>query len=171
MAMLPLLDVIHKPCALNMRTDLSINWFNLLQRGQHKHGSLAHTRFGLAQDVHAQDSLWDAFMLDWIKNTKTRVRIDHWHYCCSNNYFWAIVQSTQTSGSPAGMVKFSRTWKAEPVTVKALIQLATVDIQFGFCLKLFLYILMLQTESHSSSVQEHIQILLLIQWNQVTCVQ
>lgn len=45
-------------------TNLSIDGFNLLQCGQHKHGGLAHTRFGLAQDVHAQDSLWDAFVLD-----------------------------------------------------------------------------------------------------------
>lgn len=47
-----------------MRTNLSINGFNLLQGGQHKHGRLAHTRLGLAQDVHTQDGLWDAFMLD-----------------------------------------------------------------------------------------------------------
>lgn len=47
-----------------MRTDLSIDRFDLLQCRQHKHGSLAHTRLGLAQDVHAQNSLRDAFMLD-----------------------------------------------------------------------------------------------------------
>lgn len=47
-----------------MCTDLSINGFNLLQGGQHKHSRLAHTRLGLTQDVHAQDSLWDALMLD-----------------------------------------------------------------------------------------------------------
>lgn len=54
-----------------MYTDLSINGFNLLQGGQHKHSRLAHTRLGLTQDVHAQDSLWDALMLDCrIKHSK-----------------------------------------------------------------------------------------------------
>lgn len=57
-----------------MCTDLSINGFNLLQGGQHKHSRLAHTRLGLTQDVHAQDSLWDALMLDCrIKTQKKRL--------------------------------------------------------------------------------------------------
>ncbi|KAF3846834.1 hypothetical protein F7725_003912 [Dissostichus mawsoni] len=38
--------------------------FDLLQRGQHEHGRLSHTGLRLAQDVHAQDRLWDALMLD-----------------------------------------------------------------------------------------------------------
>ena len=62
--MLCLLNQILRHNVLNLCTDLSINGFELLQGGQHKHGRLAHTRLGLAQDVHAQDGLWDAFMLD-----------------------------------------------------------------------------------------------------------
>ena len=54
----------HKTQVFNMCTDLSINRFNLLQGGQHKHSRLAHTRLGLTEDVHTQDSLWDALMLD-----------------------------------------------------------------------------------------------------------
>lgn len=61
-----------------MCTDLSINGFNLLQGGQHKHSRLAHTRLGLTQDVHAQDSLWDALMLDCrIKTQKKGFRVVH----------------------------------------------------------------------------------------------
>lgn len=36
----------------------------LLERGQDEHGRLAHTGLGLAQNVHAQDGLWNALMLD-----------------------------------------------------------------------------------------------------------
>lgn len=61
---------------LFVRTNLSINGFDLLQRGQHEHGRLAHTRFGLAQDVHAQDGLWDAFMLDWSKKQTHTEELD-----------------------------------------------------------------------------------------------
>lgn len=43
---------------------LSINRLNLLKRGKNKHSSLAHARFGLTKDVHAQNGLWDAFMLN-----------------------------------------------------------------------------------------------------------
>lgn len=37
---------------------------NLLQRGQHEHRPLAHAGLGLAQDVHTQDALGDALVLD-----------------------------------------------------------------------------------------------------------
>lgn len=47
---------------------LSIHRFNLLKRGKNKHSSLAHTRLGLTKNVHAQNCLWDAFML----NCKTK---------------------------------------------------------------------------------------------------
>lgn len=36
----------------------------LLQRGQHEHGSLAHAGLGLAQNVHAEHGLRNAFVLD-----------------------------------------------------------------------------------------------------------
>jgi hypothetical protein len=36
----------------------------LLQNTEHEDCGLAHTRFGLTQDVHAQDRVWDALVLD-----------------------------------------------------------------------------------------------------------
>ena len=43
---------------------LAVDRLQLLQRGQHEDGSLAHSRLCLAQDVHAEDSLRDALVLD-----------------------------------------------------------------------------------------------------------
>ena len=36
---------------------LSVDRLQLLEGGQHEDGRLAHTRLGLAQDVHSQDGL------------------------------------------------------------------------------------------------------------------
>ena len=36
---------------------LSVDGFDLLQGGEHKDGSLSHTRLGLAQDIHTKHSL------------------------------------------------------------------------------------------------------------------
>ena len=44
--------------------DLAVDRLQLLQHGQDKDGGLAHARLGLAQDVHAQDGLGDALVLD-----------------------------------------------------------------------------------------------------------
>mmetsp|Transcript_13392 Transcript_13392/g.34357 ORF Transcript_13392/g.34357 Transcript_13392/m.34357 type:complete len:374 (-) Transcript_13392:267-1388(-) len=44
---------------------LALLRLQLLQHGQHEDCSLTHTRLGLANDVHAQDGLWDALMLDF----------------------------------------------------------------------------------------------------------
>lgn len=47
-----------------INTHLPIDWLNLLECGKHKYGGFSHTRLCLAQDVHAQDGLWNALMLD-----------------------------------------------------------------------------------------------------------
>lgn len=46
--------------------DLSVNWFQLLERCDHKHGRLSHTTLSLADDVHAQYGLRDALILHCI---------------------------------------------------------------------------------------------------------
>lgn len=43
--------------------DLAVDGLQLLQGGQHKDGSLTHTRLGLTEDVHTQDGLGDTFLL------------------------------------------------------------------------------------------------------------
>lgn len=43
---------------------LTINRFQLLQCGQHKHSCLSHTRLGLTKDIHGQNSLRNALVLD-----------------------------------------------------------------------------------------------------------
>lgn len=45
-------------------TYLAIDGLDLLQGGQHKHSCLAHPRLGLAQDIHTQNGLGYALMLD-----------------------------------------------------------------------------------------------------------
>lgn len=50
--------------------DFSGNRVNLLQSGQDKNGSLAHSRLCLAQNVHSENCLWDALLLDY-----TQVRL------------------------------------------------------------------------------------------------
>ena len=45
---------------------LAVDNFELLQRGQHKHGRLAHARLGLADHVHAQNRLRYTFVLHFI---------------------------------------------------------------------------------------------------------
>lgn len=47
--------------------DLTIYGLDLLQSGEHKDGRLAHTRLGLADDVHAEDGLRDALVLHLIR--------------------------------------------------------------------------------------------------------
>jgi hypothetical protein len=44
---------------------LSIDGLELLQAGQHEHRCLSMTRLGLAQDVHPQDGLGNALLLDY----------------------------------------------------------------------------------------------------------
>jgi hypothetical protein len=43
---------------------LPSNWLQLLQCGQYKHCCLSHAWLGLAQDIHSQNGLRDALMLD-----------------------------------------------------------------------------------------------------------
>ena len=43
---------------------LLVAGLNLLQHAQHKDSGLTHTRLGLAEDVHTQDGLGDALVLD-----------------------------------------------------------------------------------------------------------
>ncbi len=43
---------------------LSVDGFQLLQGCQDKNSRLAHAGFRLTQDVHAENSLWDAFVLN-----------------------------------------------------------------------------------------------------------
>ena len=58
--------------------DLAVDHLDLLERGQHEDGSLAHAGLGLAQDVHAQDSLGDALVLDWGREKKLRNMRKHY---------------------------------------------------------------------------------------------
>ena len=44
---------------------LSVNGFQLLQGGQNKDRGLAHAGLGLAEDVHAQNGLGNALVLNW----------------------------------------------------------------------------------------------------------
>jgi len=41
-----------------------VRWLQLLERGQNEDGSLAHTGLGLAEDVHAQNGLRNALVLN-----------------------------------------------------------------------------------------------------------
>lgn len=43
----------------------------VLQHGEHEHGCLSHTRDSLTKDVHSEDGLRDAFLLDvrWVLKT------------------------------------------------------------------------------------------------------
>ncbi len=40
-------------------------WVELLEGGEDEDCGLSMTRFGLTEDVHAKDRLWDALLLDW----------------------------------------------------------------------------------------------------------
>ena len=40
-------------------------WVELLEGGEDEDGGLSVTRFGLTEDVHSKDRLWDALLLDW----------------------------------------------------------------------------------------------------------
>ena len=49
--------------AENEGINLVLDGHQLLKNGQDEDGSLTHTRFGLADDVHTQNGLRDAFLL------------------------------------------------------------------------------------------------------------
>lgn len=92
---------------LNTHTNLSVNGFDLLQGGQHKHSRLAHTRFGLAQDVHAQDSLWDAFMLHCVfKQHNTNINVKCSLIITCKSISLNCYKEHNRSGSPAGSGAF-----------------------------------------------------------------
>ena len=50
--------------AHDKHTDLAVHWLQLLEGGYHKDSCLAHTTLSLTDDIHAQDSLRDALILD-----------------------------------------------------------------------------------------------------------
>ena len=67
---------------------LSINGVNLLEGGEDKDGSLTHARLGLAEDVHAEDGLRDALMLNWKIQTKWnifRIYLTYFHIFLSGH--------------------------------------------------------------------------------------
>jgi hypothetical protein len=43
---------------------LIVGGFELLEGGENEHGRLSHTTLGLAENVHAQNGLWNAFVLN-----------------------------------------------------------------------------------------------------------
>ena len=51
---------------------LILNGLQLLQNREDKDSSLAHTRLGLADDIHTQDSLWYALMLNCMAQPSLR---------------------------------------------------------------------------------------------------
>merc|ERR1719273_1574075 len=53
--------------------NLSIHGLNLLESSQNKYSSFSHARLGLAQNVHTQDSLGDALVLDLARMLKSTV--------------------------------------------------------------------------------------------------
>lgn len=50
--------------AHDQHVDLIVGGLELLERGEDEDGRLAHTGLGLAQDVHAENGLWNAFVLN-----------------------------------------------------------------------------------------------------------
>ena len=59
--------------AKDQHRNLTINRLQLVQGGKHKDGSLAHTRFGLAHNVHTKNSLRNALVLNLRRMLKTAV--------------------------------------------------------------------------------------------------
>ena len=51
--------------------DLAVDGLELVQRREDEHGGFAHPGLGLADHVHAQDGLRDAFVLHCISETKS----------------------------------------------------------------------------------------------------
>lgn len=45
--------------------DLTRDSLDLLERGEDKDGSLTHTRLSLAENIHSEDGLGDALLLDY----------------------------------------------------------------------------------------------------------
>jgi len=50
-------------------------WIELLERGEHKDGSLSVTRFGLAEHVHSENRLRNAFLLNYGPSQQWRLII------------------------------------------------------------------------------------------------
>ena len=74
---LDIIQVFRKPLILFMNlegqlacvahdkhADLSVHRLDLLEGGKDEHSCLAHSTLGLTDDIHAQDCLRDAFVLD-----------------------------------------------------------------------------------------------------------
>lgn len=51
--------------AENNNRDLAGDSLDLLKRSEDKDGSLTHTRLGLAENIHSEDGLGDALLLDY----------------------------------------------------------------------------------------------------------
>ncbi len=49
--------------AHDKHTDLTVDGLQLLQSGNHEHSRLTHTTLSLADDIHPENSLRDAFIL------------------------------------------------------------------------------------------------------------
>lgn len=63
-------DLVRKltSVAEHENRDLAVDRLDLLERSKDKDSSLAHTGLGLADDVHAEDGLRNAFLLDcWVE--------------------------------------------------------------------------------------------------------
>ena len=56
-------------------TYLSVDRLDLLEGGEDEDGSLSHAGLGLAENVHAQDGLGDALVLNWKRRNCGRVTI------------------------------------------------------------------------------------------------
>jgi hypothetical protein len=54
--------------------DLSVDWLHLLESGKNENSGFTHTGFGLAENVHTQNSLWDTFVLYFGWMFKTAVK-------------------------------------------------------------------------------------------------
>ena len=50
--------------AQHKHRDFAVDGLDLLEGGKHENGRLTHTGLGLADNVHAEDGLWDTFLLD-----------------------------------------------------------------------------------------------------------
>lgn len=49
--------------AHNQNRNFPVDWLQLLKSCQNENGRLSHSRFCLTNDVHAEDCLWDTFVL------------------------------------------------------------------------------------------------------------
>jgi len=60
--------------------DLAVDWLDLLESGQDKDRSFTHTGLGLAENVHAQDGLWDTLVLHFGGMLETAVLNGFQHF-------------------------------------------------------------------------------------------